>query len=203
MAGPGNIYDNFRGEAGIPDSPFGAQPGSSASADTLGNSPSSSEPSAPPTAGGPETTTQNGWVWQKVPIYGGLFKDEIIGYEWSPIGKDTTTGGAGEGRNDRLTAATAALSGYLQAASLADARRMEAFDQFKQISEFALPAGATTAPGFEPGGAAHAFASSIGLPQYTPPPIQTAQVNPSALAQQAQIPPEVAQMLAAISAAGG
>src|SRR3990167_7477436 len=151
---------------GIPDDiearqTTGASP---TAADFTAGQSQGSGPSSEPTAGGPSTVTQDGWVWQKVPIYGGLFKDEIIGYEWSPIGK-ADDGSGGAGRNDKLTAAMGALTGYLQASAQADARRMEAFDQFKQLSDFALPAGATTAPGYGPGESAHAFAAGIGLPQ--------------------------------------
>lgn len=182
----------------IPD--IGTKP---AGAGVSGSMPDgASPPSVSAQGDGPSTIRQDGWVWQKAPVYGGLFKDEIIGYEWSPIGRDDSAGG-GSGRNDRLTAAMGSLNAYLQASAGADARRMEAFDQFRQLSEFALPPGATTAPGYGPGESAHAFAAGIGMPTYTPPPVKGVPINPQKIAEPAPIPPEVLKMISAIGGAGG
>lgn len=121
----------------------------------------------------------------------------------NPIPKVKADGSSGSGRNDALTAAMDALNGYLQASSLASARQKDAFDVFDKLSQYALPPGATTAPGYEAGGPAQAFAAQIGLKNYTPPPIQAMQVNPAALAQEPAISPAVQAMLGAISGAGG
>lgn len=170
--------------------------------------PTSGPSGGSPSGGGPDITSAGGWTWQKVPIYAfggktpGFPGDKIVGYEWNPVGKDSAAGG-GSGRNDALTAANDALNGYLTASQLAEARRTDAFDQFQKIAQFALPEGATTAPGFEAGGPANAASALLGLPNYTPPPIQTTPMNPQTLATAPQIDPQIQAMLAAISGAGG
>lgn len=148
--------------------------------------------------------------WSMVPqqtrdANGNLVTTYVKQYTNSFVPKPTAKSGAGggAGRNDALTAAQAALSGYLNASANASARQKDAFDAFKQLSGYALPAGSTTAPGYEPGGPAQAFAASIGLKNYQPPPIGTMQVNPSAIAAEPQLSPAVQQMLASIGAAGG
>jgi len=142
--------------------------------------------------------------WQIVKTLDG-YKDGKAVYSYDkayadPIPKPEESAG---GKNSALTAAMDALNGYLQASSLASARQKDAFSQFQQLAQYALPPGATTAPGYEPGGPAHAFAASIGLKNYTPPPIQNMPVNPAALAAEPQLSPAVMNMINAVRGAGG
>jgi len=119
-------------------------------------------------------------------------------YETSYADKDASAGGAG--RNDALSAAQAALTGFLQAQSLADARKMSAMDNLQKLGQWAVPQGAKFAPNFEPGGLANTAYAVAGMKKFMPPPLQTRQVNPNDVA--GEIPPEVRQMLGAIKSAG-
>lgn len=130
----------------------------------------------------------------------------IIGHDI--LGNETLQGSyadpsasGGSGVNNHLTAAMDALNGFLSAQSQADARRLAAFDQMQKLGAFALPPGMKTAPGYEAGGPAHAFAAQIGLPNYTPPPITPVHVDPASLAQAPQVPPEVMAMINSVRGA--
>lgn len=114
---------------------------------------------------------------------------------------DPAAAAAASGTNDHLTAAIDSLNSFLQAQSLADARRLNAFQTWQNLAQYALPKGATTAPGYEVGGPANAFAAQIGLKQYSPPPVTPAHVDPSQLGAPAPVPPEVMQMIGAIKGA--
>ena len=142
----------------------------------------------------PDIPAASGREWTIVP-------DGIGGYVWDQV--LSKEDGAGAGGNDRLQASIAALSGFLQAQTLADARRMAAAEEFQKMGAFALPKGSKTAPGYERGGAAQQLAAMQGRTIYRPPPIQTQPVNPAALEQPGQVPPEVMAMINAITGAGG
>lgn len=129
--------------------------------------------------------------------------DDTTG-SWVPVGnpyEGVKDSAGGAGRNDALSAAQAALSGFLQAQSLADARKLAAMEQFQKLGQWAVPQGAQFAPNFEPGGLANTAYAVAGMPRYTPPPLQTAQVNPGDT--KGEVPPEVMQMIGAIRSAGG
>lgn len=144
----------------------------------------------------PQTMVKDNWLWQLVEDF-----SAPSGYRWDPIKEVKGAAGAGEGRNDALSAASAALSAFLQAQSLADARKMAAMENFQKLSKFALPAGAQFAPGYEPGGLAQTLAARQGLAEYTPPAITPREVNPGDVA--GEIPPEVRAMIGRVQAAGG
>ncbi len=134
---------------------------------------------------GPETKTQDGWIWVK----------DYLG-DWTPVGRATGADGAGGSSwsgqyiNDALTAASQAIQAFLSGQSLADARNLSSAKQFQKMAQFALPAGMLP-PGFEEGGAAQHIAARSGRPTYAPPPITTQRVNPAMLAQPGQVPSEV------------
>lgn len=115
--------------------------------------------------------------------------------------------GSGSSFNDQLDAAKAAVSAYLQGQSLADARRLSAFQEMQKVAQFALPANATQFPGFEQGGPAHALAAQMGMGEFTPPALTKIQMNPSALAGPPPTDPGVSgfinQILGAAGARGG
>lgn len=113
---------------------------------------------------------------------------------------DPNRGGA-SGRNDALTAAQNAISDYLQASSLADSRRVQAFDQLGKMAQYALPPGAKNFPGEEPGGVRQAFSAAIGLPSYHPTPMTPIQVNPGALMNPAPIDPTVQALIGRLGGA--
>jgi|FLYL01.1.fsa_nt_gi hypothetical protein len=117
----------------------------------------------------------------------------------TPVGAE----GGGTGRNDALDAAQAALSSFLQAQSLADARKAAAIETFMNLAKYAVPPGTQYAPGYEPGGLAHQLAASLGLEEYHVPPMQTRTISPEVLMQPGQIPPEVMQMIGDVRRAGG
>lgn len=142
----------------------------------------------PTESSGPDTRVQDGWVWVR----------DFLG-DWVPVGRAPEADGGrgassswtGQYVNDALTAASQAIQGFLSGQSLADARKLSSAEQFQKMAAFALPAGSTTAPGYERGGAAQQLAALQGRPTYTPPPIQTQHVNPAALAQAGQVPDEI------------
>lgn len=144
---------------------------------------------------GPILKSQGGYLWQFVPDPLGLTQGQ-----WTRVGLDPAnkTTGAGSG----VTAAHDALMAFLQAQSLADARKLAAMDEFQKLGKFALPAGAKNFPGYEPGGMAQTLAARQGLSQYTPPPLTTQTVNPGE-AKLGDVPPEVMQMIQGLAAKGG
>lgn len=95
----------------------------------------------------------------------------------------------------RLSAMTSALSSFLQAQSLADARKLAASEQFQKMAAFAVPEGTTIMPGWEQGGPMHRLAAVRGYKTFTPRPVQTQRVDPSKLAEAGVIPPEVMEMI--------
>lgn len=121
----------------------------------------------------------------------------------SPVKRSKAEGesGGGAGRNDALTAAQAALAGFLQAQTLADARKLAAMENMQKLGQWAVPDGAQHAPNFEPGGLANTAYAVAGMKNFTPPPLQTRRVNPNDVA--GDIPPEIRQMIGAVRAAGG
>lgn len=181
--------DYDKNENGIPDSIENPA--------TLDADPRTARPAA--TSGdseGPRTKVVDGYVFQFVPDPLGLTDGS-----WERVGVAKEGGAGGAGRNDALSAAQAALSGFLQAQSLADARKLAAMENFMKLSKFALPPGATHAPGYEPGGLAQTLAARQGIAEYRPPAITPTQVNPGDVA--GDIPPEIRQMIGAVRAAGG
>lgn len=166
-----------------------------------GGGSSSSKSSGPSTTDQPlETRELNGQIWQRMPDTNVL--RQITGYHWERVATAPSASAAGS-HNYQLDAAQAALNGYLQAQSLADARQLSAFQEMEKVAQFALPPGSTAFPGYEEGGPAHQFASMIGAKQYTTPPVTNIPVNPSALAQPAAIPQNILDMISGIIGAGG
>lgn len=151
-------------------------------------------------ADSPMTFVENGYVFQKVPrldFFGKVIPGEFDVERVGPAKE----GSSGSGRNDALSSAQAALSGFLQAQSLADARKMSAMENFFKLSQFAVPEGAQFAPGSEPGGLASTAHAVAGQKKYTPIPLQTRRMNPNDVA--GEIPPEIRQMIGAVRSAGG
>lgn len=181
-------------ERGIVQQPEIVARGEARRGDTFSPSPRTSAASSS-SESGPQTIVKDGFVFQFVPDPLGLSEGS-----WERVGvaPDSATGA---GRNDALSAAQAALSGFLQAQSLADARKLAAMENFMKLSKFALPEGAQFAPGYEPGGLAHTLAARQGLSEYHPPAVTPRQVNPGDVA--GDIPPEIRQMIGAVRAAGG
>ncbi len=139
---------------------------------------------------GPELMIKDGWQWQK--------ETDLLGQtKWVPlkeVNEDGSSGGSsssfsGVYVNDALTAASQAISAFLTGQSLSDARKLSAAEQFQKQAAFALPAG-TLPPGFGEGEAMHQLAARKGR-AYTPPPMQSRQVNPAGLEQAGQVPPEI------------
>lgn len=183
------------------------QPGYTTQTDpTLQNTPGSASSAASTAAPAPpQTISQGGHDYEWVPPQFDDIGTQLpgTGY-WKEIGvtaKDTAGGSGAQPRNDALTAAQAALSGFLQAQSLADARKLAAMNQFQQLGKWAVPANAQYAPNFEPGGLASTAEAVAGQDKYNAPELQTARVNPGDTA--GTVPPEVMQMIAAIKSAGG
>jgi len=141
---------------------------------------------------------QNGHLFQQI-------TDPLTGeQQWVDLGVAPKDGaGSGSYNNPAMQASIAALSGFLQAQSLADARRMAASEQFERMGAFALPKGSKTAPGYEQGGAGQQLAAMQGRKTYTPPPIQTQTVNPAQLQQPGAVPPEIMEMINAIIGSAG
>lgn len=126
-----------------------------------------------------------------------------IGYAKERLGRtETAGGGSGQYVNDALTAASQAISGFLQGQSLADARKLGAAEQFQNLAMWALPAG--SAPGgFQRGGPMHQLAARKGRATYQAPPTETRRVDPAALEQPGQVSPEIMQFIDRILSAGG
>lgn len=123
-------------------------------------------------------------------------------YAWVTEGsyfdpKDAAGGdsAANQAANRHLQAATSALSSYLQAQTLADARKQAASDTFQKMAAFAVAPGTTIMPGWEQGGPMQALAAIRGRKSFTPRALQTAHVNPADLQNPGQIPPEIAAMI--------
>lgn len=143
---------------------------------------------------------ENGQVWMDVPEL-----DEF----GDPTGKmipkrvDRAPGwGSGSGHsNDALVAAQAALSGFLQAQTLADARKSAAMDQFQKLSQWAVPDDAKYAPNFEPGGLANEAAAVAGMQKFMPPRLQTAKINAGSIQNPGQVPKEILDMIGAVRGA--
>lgn len=176
------------GSSGLPDTPKDAPP-----------------PPQPPTSTDPTTIVKDGYVWQQVPavdpLTGLVSKTKTT---WKSVGvapKSVT--GAGSSFNDQLDAAKAAVSDYLQASSLSDARKLNAFQEMQKIAQYALPAGATQFPGYEQGGLGHALAAQLGMKSFTPPPMTPIQMSPSALGTPGAIDPTAMSMIDRILGAAG
>lgn len=134
------------------------------------------------------TRVQDGWIWMQ----------DAFG-DWVPVGRapDAVTGAGGSSSswtgqyvNDALTAASQAIQAFLSGQSLADARKLASAEQFQKMAAFALPEGSLP-PGYEEGGPAQHLAALQGRGSYTPPPVQTRQVNPSQLAEAGAVPAEI------------
>ena len=140
---------------------------------------------------GPETVIRDGYVYVKNPIL----------CTWTKVGPALDDDGPGGGRgsssawsgtyvNDALTAAGQAIQSFLTGQSLGDARKLAAAEQFQSMAQWALPPGVQP-PGFEEGGAMQQLAALAGREFYTPPPNERRTVDPAALEQAAQVPPEI------------
>jgi hypothetical protein len=123
-------------------------------------------------------------------------------YAWSSEGsyflpKDAAggEGAASAAATRHLSAMTSALSSFLQAQSLADARKMAASEQFAKMAQFAVPEGTTVTPGYEENGPMQALAAIRGRKQFNARPLVTQHVNPAQLAEAGQVPPEVLAMI--------
>lgn len=134
--------------------------------------------------------------------------DPVFGWvdQGSYFGKDGA-GGSGESAaiaaaNRRLQAMTSALGSFLQAQSLADARKMAANEMFTKMAAFAVPEGTTVMPGWEEGGPMQSLAAVRGRKEFKARPVQTQRVNPAQLAEAGQIPPEVMAMIEQVKGAG-
>lgn len=130
-------------------------------------------------------------------------------YGWTNEGSYFGKGGADSGEsaanaaaNRRLQAMTSALGSFLQAQSLADARKMAASEQFQKMAAFAVPKGTTVMPGWEEGGPMQALAAVRGRPQFQARGVQTQHVNPAQLAEAGQVPAEVLAMINQVKGAG-
>jgi hypothetical protein len=159
---------------------------------------------AAPGKGAPQTMVQDGQVFQWIPAVDPITGEILETGSWERIAtaKDPSdAGGGGQPRNDALTAAQAALAGFLQAQTLADARKLAAMENMQKLGQWAVPDGAQHAPNFEPGGLANTAYAVAGMKNFTPPPLQTRRVNPNDVA--GDIPPEIRQMIGAVRAAGG
>ena len=87
-----------------------------------------------------------------------------------------------EDRKQRaLDAASQAVDAYLRGSQLADARRLAAFDERRQLLPLMVDPNQRYAPGQEPGGAMATMAQRYGLP-FTGSTIQHQTMNPSELA---------------------
>ncbi len=192
---PGTPHFDFD----VPRPPSGPQPGSPYywPPDSVGSADNNDQPTG-------KVFSEGGWdhVWEEGLVPGSR--------TLKTLGRtEDRTGGGGSGSswsgtyvNDALTAASMAIQSFLSGQSLADARKLSAAEQFQKMAAFALPAGSTTAPGFERGGAAQHLAALQGRPTYTPPPIQTQRVNPSALIEAGQVPQEIMDFIQTIIGAG-
>ena len=110
-------------------------------------------------------------------------------------------GAASAAASRHLQAVTSALSSFLQAQSLADARKMAASEQFAKMAQFAVPEGTTVTPGYEENGPMQALAAIRGRKQFNARPLVTQRVNPSQLAEAGQVPPEVLAMIKQVKGA--
>lgn len=144
---------------------------------------------------------ENGQVWTDVPDL-----DEV----GNPTGTFTQTrvaaapgSSSGGHSNDALVAAQAALSGFLQAQTLADARKSAAMEQFQKLAQWAVPDGAKYAPNFEPGGLANEAAAVAGMQKFMPPKLQTAKINAGTIQNPGQVPQEILDMIGAVRGAAG
>ena len=133
----------------------------------------------------PEIVESEGWYWIRDEV------GDLVPWKEVDSASGTSSSWSGQYINDALTAASQAIKAFLSGQSLADARNLSSAEQFQKMAAYALPAGSTTAPGYERGGPAHQLAALQGRPTYTPPPMQTQRVNPAALAQAGQVPSEV------------
>ena len=101
----------------------------------------------------------------------------------------------------RLQSMTSSLSSFLQAQSLADARKLAATQEFQKMAQFSVPAGTNVMPGWEEGGPMQALAAVRGRPEYQARGVQTQHVDPSQINQAGAVPPEVAAMIAQLQGA--
>jgi hypothetical protein len=136
--------------------------------------------------------------WVEDPLTGERTFQEIDTY----FPKDVS-GGGGSSYNDLLQAASSALTGFLQAQSLADARNINAAETAMKAAQFALPEGATDFPGYGPGGIAHALAAQLGLKQFAPPKPVPTRINPAKLSQPGDIGDAARSFIDRVLAAGG
>jgi hypothetical protein len=120
---------------------------------------------------------------------------------WEKVGPAKDADSAAGGANHALQAATAGLSAYLQAQSLADARKLSASQEFQKMAQFALPDGTTVMPGWEEGGPMQELAATRGRKNFQARGVQTQRVNPSQLQEAGQVPPEVMAMIGQIRGA--
>lgn len=175
--------------------------------DTLGggtaNAYQGAAPQGAPGKGEPDIIEKGGQVFQWIAAVDPITGEILDTGSWERIAtaKDPSSGSGGQPRNDALTAAQAALAGFLQAQTLADARKLAAMENMQKLGQWAVPNGAQHAPNFEPGGLANTAYAVAGMKNFTPPPLQTKRVNPNDVA--GDIPPEIRQMIGAVRAAGG
>lgn len=93
---------------------------------------------------------------------------------------------AEERKSRSLQAASTALSNFLDAQTLADARRLQAMQETRALLPMAVPSTMRYAPGLEPSGPIATMAGKMGA-QFTPFEVSQVQVRPSQLAQPANI----------------
>lgn len=84
-------------------------------------------------------------------------------------------------RQRALDAATSALSAYLRGSELADARRLSALQESRQLLPFLVSPGQEFFSGLEPSGALAQVAANYGLP-FSPVELQHKELRPGELA---------------------